>query len=152
MVTLSGSDGRKLTLRHNAENDLPAVERDGEPWDYAEHLDVYGPEGQAGPISQAWLSGTLEVEAGRRRFSCTVTEEGKVRTKKGPGLFCRNGPKGASHKTNQVPFSFPTPQWACERRLRGASNTPRGRLTSGKMPVDSFPEVLRPAKQGEPRS
>jgi len=21
-------------------------------------------------------------------------------------LFCRNGPKGASHKTNQVPFSF----------------------------------------------
>jgi len=26
-------------------------------------------------------------------------------TRKGPGLFCRNGPKGASHKTNQVPFS-----------------------------------------------
>jgi len=26
-------------------------------------------------------------------------------TKKGPGLFCRNGPKGAAHKTNQVPFS-----------------------------------------------
>jgi len=26
--------------------------------------------------------------------------------KKGPGLFCRNGPEGASHKTNQVPFSL----------------------------------------------
>jgi len=31
----------------------------------------------------------------------------RLKTKKGPGLFCRNGPKGASHKTNQVPFSFP---------------------------------------------
>jgi len=27
-------------------------------------------------------------------------------TKKGRGLFCRNGPKGAPHKINQVPFSF----------------------------------------------
>jgi len=31
----------------------------------------------------------------------------RLETKKGPGLFCRNGPSGASHKTNQVPFSFP---------------------------------------------
>jgi len=31
-----------------------------------------------------------------------------VATKKGPGLFCRNGPKGASHKINQVPFSQQT--------------------------------------------
>jgi len=29
------------------------------------------------------------------------------RTKKGPGLFCRNGPKGAPHKINLVPFSLP---------------------------------------------
>jgi len=27
-------------------------------------------------------------------------------TKKGPGSFCRDGPKGASHKMDQVPFSF----------------------------------------------
>ena len=25
--------------------------------------------------------------------------------KKGPGLICRNGPEGASHKLNLVPFS-----------------------------------------------
>jgi len=31
-----------------------------------------------------------------------------VVTKKGPGLFCRNGPKGASHKINQVPLSLPS--------------------------------------------
>jgi len=78
VVTVKGTDGRKLTLRHNAENDLPAVERDGEPWDYAEHLDVYRPEDGAGPISQAWRSGTLRVEAGGKRFSCTVTGDGKV--------------------------------------------------------------------------
>jgi len=27
-------------------------------------------------------------------------------TRKEPGLFCRNGPEGASRKTNQVPFLF----------------------------------------------
>jgi hypothetical protein len=78
VVSLVGADGRRLTLRHNPDNDLPIVDRDGEPWDYQDHLDVYRPVDSTGPISQEWLSGTLTVEAGKQRFTCTVTRDGKV--------------------------------------------------------------------------
>jgi len=36
---------------------------------------------------------------------CSLWTPVEGRTKKGPGLFCRNGPKGASHKIDLVPFS-----------------------------------------------
>jgi hypothetical protein len=78
VVTLVGSHGRRLTVRHNPANDLPIVERDGEPSNDQEHLDVYRPVDSTGPISQEWLSGTLAVEAGKQRFTCTVTRDGKV--------------------------------------------------------------------------
>jgi len=78
VVTLVGTDGRKLTIRHNSENDLPGVERDGVAWDCDDHLDVYRPAGETGPVVQQWLSGTLTVEAGGKRFTCTVTKDGKV--------------------------------------------------------------------------
>ncbi|MBN2474801.1 MAG: hypothetical protein JXB62_09355 [Pirellulales bacterium] len=78
IATLVGIDGRKLTVRHNPQNDLPEIQRDGAPWDYAQHLDVYGPEDGTGPIAQRWRSGTLTVEAGGKRFTCTVAEDGKV--------------------------------------------------------------------------
>jgi len=47
---------------------------------------------------RSWKGHRYLVEA----FARLADEE----TKKGPGLFCRNGPKGASHKINQVPFSL----------------------------------------------
>ncbi len=84
MVTLTGGDGRKLALRHNPDNDLPEMERDGRPWDYQAHLDVYQPEGQDGPIQQKWQSGTLTVEAGGKRFTSTVTLDGKVTGENNP--------------------------------------------------------------------
>jgi hypothetical protein len=78
IVTLVDARARRLTLRHNQEHDLPLVERDGVPWDYQKHLDVYRPAGSAGPIAQDWLSGTLTVDAGGKKFVCTVTRDGKV--------------------------------------------------------------------------
>lgn len=77
-ATLTGTDGKTLAIRHNAENDLPEVLRDGAAWDYSDHQDVYRPEGSSGPITQQWLSGTLTVEAAKHRFTCTVTADGNV--------------------------------------------------------------------------
>ena len=78
VVSLVGSNGLRLTLRHNPENDLPTVERNDELWDYQEHMDVYQGDNGVGPISQTWSSGTLAVEAGKQRFTCTVTQDGKA--------------------------------------------------------------------------
>jgi hypothetical protein len=77
-VTLVGSGGRRLTLRHCRENDLPIIERDGELFDYQAHRDVYAPVDGPAPIAQGWLSGTLNVETGGRRFRCRVTRDGEV--------------------------------------------------------------------------
>jgi hypothetical protein len=78
IVTVVGVSGQSLTIRHNSEDDLPFIQRDGQPWEYQDHLDVYRPVDRAGPISQGWLSGTLAVEAGGKNFRCTVTRDGKV--------------------------------------------------------------------------
>ncbi len=68
---------RSLTLMYHAENDVPGVERDGEPYDPTAGRDVYlsramvigdTEESSAGPIRQDWLSGTLEVRAGDLAF------------------------------------------------------------------------------------
>jgi hypothetical protein len=81
VVTLKGACGRTLTLRHNPENDLPIIERDRKPFDYARRLDVYSPlEGEA-PVLQKYKSGTLRVEAGGEIFTCTVDNDGKVEWK-----------------------------------------------------------------------
>lgn len=77
-VSLTGADGHKLTIRHNPRNDLPEVYRDGQLWDYKTRLDVYQSEEQTAPIQQKWQSGTLTVEAGGTRFTCTVTVNGEV--------------------------------------------------------------------------
>ncbi|HYW78588.1 MAG TPA: hypothetical protein VE890_03390, partial [Thermoguttaceae bacterium] len=77
-VRLTGIDGKTLSLQHNAENDLPEVTRDDQSFDYAGHLDIYGPANENGPIAQEWLSGRLTVEAGGRRFTSTVTDDGQV--------------------------------------------------------------------------
>ncbi len=84
VVKLTGTDGRELLVRHNPENDLPDYSRDGEPWDYQAHLDTYQPEGRDTPIQQKWKSGTLTVEAGGKRFTCTVTLDGKVSWENSP--------------------------------------------------------------------
>ncbi len=68
------------------------------------HLRTY----QAGKHSQ--LSQKLLNEVAAAKI-CLLQPDKKaaydtqLRPKKGPGLICRNGPEGASHKLNLVPFS-----------------------------------------------
>jgi len=62
-------------------------------------------------LRQEEFSGGSQAEIDPEKcVACGQCEEvcrfDAVSTKKGPGLFCRNGPKGASHKINQVPSSL----------------------------------------------
>ncbi|HYG73987.1 MAG TPA: hypothetical protein VEK08_03185 [Planctomycetota bacterium] len=77
-VTLSGADGKTLAFKHNTENDLPILARDGAAVDWTKRWDLYKPADGAGPVSLGWQQGTLRVEAGGKVFTSTVTAEGRV--------------------------------------------------------------------------
>lgn len=77
-VQLVGSDGRRLAVTWNAENDLPRVERDGVARDWTREFDLYRPTRGEGPISLGWKQGALTVRAGGKIFTQTVTAEGAV--------------------------------------------------------------------------
>ena len=76
-MTLTGIDGRKLTVTHNAESDLPIVVRDGQKRDW-DRYDLYRSVGASSPMSLGWKKGTLRIEAGGHVFEQTVTPGGKV--------------------------------------------------------------------------
>jgi len=77
-VTIASHDGQKLTVVHNAQNDLPTVHRNGQLRQWEKSFDIYKPLDADGPISLGWRTGTLRVSAGGQVFQCTVTAEGKV--------------------------------------------------------------------------
>lgn len=77
-VELTGTDGRRLRLEYNRENDLPRVLRDGIARDWAAEKDVYAPVGAEAPIQQEWMSGRLRVTAGKWVFESSVDVEGQV--------------------------------------------------------------------------
>ncbi len=67
--------------------------------------------------AHGWWSGDLDVRRPANQIELLMLADalhvvplvtwGNDRPKKGPGLICRNGPEGASHKLNLVPFSAP---------------------------------------------
>jgi hypothetical protein len=70
-ATLTGVDGKTLSITHNDRNELPAVARDGKPVDFKQQTDVY-----TSPfIAQKYLGGTLRVEAGGKVFEGTYDEK-----------------------------------------------------------------------------
>ena len=85
-VTFTGGDGAKLKLTHHAKNELPVVERNGEPVDWSQWRTCYS-SGSVGiaPIQQAWLGGELRVNAGGWHFTSRVGTNGQARfTEKSP--------------------------------------------------------------------
>ena len=74
---LVGSDGRSVEMRFGEDALKTQMLKDGKPHDPAAHAKlIFGGEGS--PIRHLWLGGTLTVEAGGARFSCTVDEAGRV--------------------------------------------------------------------------
>jgi len=63
---------------------------------------------------------------------------GLVAAKKGPGIFCRNGPKGASHKIYLVPFSLGS-LMVRQNDIAVLSKA----LGSGLISVDQFAQFVR---------
>lgn len=78
-VSLTASDGARLKLTHHAKNELPIVERNGEPVDWSKWRTCYsaGSVGTA-PIHQSWLGGELRVSAGGWAFVSRVAADGKA--------------------------------------------------------------------------
>lgn len=77
-VELTGTDGRRLRLEYNRENDRPRVLRDGKARDWTAEKDLYAPVGTEGPIKQEWMSGKLQVAAGEWEFESSVDLQGQV--------------------------------------------------------------------------
>lgn len=77
-VEFTGSSGEKVRLAH-PDHGLPKVWRNGKSHDWLEHWALYQPvDGGTAPISLGWKKGTLRVEAGRKFFTCSVNQDGKV--------------------------------------------------------------------------
>jgi hypothetical protein len=71
-VKLRGMTGETLELRHNSQNELPAVVRNGVTHDWKQHFDLYKPVAGNGPISLGWKQGKLRVTAGNSTFETMV--------------------------------------------------------------------------------
>jgi hypothetical protein len=67
-VQLTSSTGETLKLRHNSENELPIVTRNGETYDWLNQFELYRPVTGDVPISLGWKQGKLKVVAGGKRF------------------------------------------------------------------------------------
>ncbi|MDY6781269.1 MAG: hypothetical protein SW833_01720 [Cyanobacteriota bacterium] len=82
-VDFRGSDGTRLELTYNSENELPIVKRNGSVYDRSQHFDLYNTVLGQPIVSLGWKQGTLKVEAGGRQFSTTVTDGREVVGKNG---------------------------------------------------------------------
>ncbi|MBD2122047.1 hypothetical protein H6F68_14205 [Trichocoleus sp. FACHB-262] len=71
-VQLRGVTGETLELRHNPQNELPTVVRNGAVYDWEQHFDLYKPTEGNGPISLGWKQGRLRVVAGNSTFETQV--------------------------------------------------------------------------------
>nr|WP_290227679.1 hypothetical protein [Trichocoleus desertorum] len=69
---LQGATGETLEVRHNNQNELPTVVRNGVTHDWMKHLDLYKPVGGNSPISLGWKQGKLRVAAGGATFETKV--------------------------------------------------------------------------------
>ena len=67
-VELHSRTGTTLRLTHNSDNELPHLVRNGRPYRWIDHLDLYRPTEGTAPISLGWKQGTLRVEAGGEVF------------------------------------------------------------------------------------
>jgi hypothetical protein len=77
-VIFRGSNGNRLELTYNSENELPLIKRNGRVYDRSKHFNLYETVSGQPVVSLGWKQGTLRVEAGGRQFSTRVTDEGKV--------------------------------------------------------------------------
>ncbi len=77
-VRFTASDGRRLQLTHNANEERPWVERDGAPVDWSKWRFGYAAaDGNAAPIQQDWLNGELRINAGGWKFYSRVDARGR---------------------------------------------------------------------------
>ena len=90
------------------------------------------------------LSVGLRPSEGTSELAATVGVEldrfGFCREEKGSGVFCRNGPEGASHKR------LPTPFWACTTKRTFQTTTCRSSSTKPTCRWTSFPRRSWPWK------
>jgi hypothetical protein len=77
-VQLTSSTETSLQLSHNSENELPAIVRNGSPYDWSTNYDLYRPAAGNGPIALGWKQGALRVEAGGEVFETRVTSDRRV--------------------------------------------------------------------------
>jgi hypothetical protein len=71
-VELTGANGNRLKLTHNAQNERPILVRNGVEHDWSEHFALYKPSDGNAPISLGWKAGELRVEAGGMVFESSV--------------------------------------------------------------------------------
>ena len=77
-VTFLGSNGNKLEVTFNRQNDLPQVTRDGIARDWNKQLAMYQPVDSDGPVVQGWKTGSLTIKAAGHTFVESVDKDGKV--------------------------------------------------------------------------
>ncbi|MGD2179642.1 hypothetical protein [Lusitaniella coriacea] len=77
-VLFTGSDGNRLELQYNSDNDSPQIKRNGVEFARSRHFELYNPIEGAEMISLGWKMGTLKVKAGGQVFQTTVTEDRTV--------------------------------------------------------------------------
>ena len=79
IVTLTASDGATLKLTHNAQSELPIIERNGAAVDWSKWRAgcAAGSIGEA-PMRQDWLGGELRVQAGGWTFTSRIGADGRL--------------------------------------------------------------------------
>ncbi|MDY7014328.1 MAG: hypothetical protein SVX43_12155, partial [Cyanobacteriota bacterium] len=77
-VNFRGSNGNRLELTYNSDNELPFLKRNGRIYNPSQQFDLYETVLGSPIVSLGWKQGTLQVNAGEKQFSTTVTQERTV--------------------------------------------------------------------------
>ncbi|MGB7444115.1 MAG: hypothetical protein WA919_23870 [Coleofasciculaceae cyanobacterium] len=75
-VQLLSTRGTSLKLRHNPQNDLPILWRNGVRHDWLQHFELYQPTQGKAPISLGWKTGNLRIEAGGTKLQISDPTRG----------------------------------------------------------------------------
>lgn len=79
-VRVQGLDGSTLRMHYNSENDLPHIERDGQPLDWQQMRNPYQGMDENAPIQVDGEAGELRLQAGPHRFVQSIDHSGAVTT------------------------------------------------------------------------